>query len=150
VRKFTGAVLVAGLLVAGLVATAPTLQAADPTSVSSTMMALTTSPVFLLRLQYFLVQEGALVLAEPHATVCHAARFAYAQGVLGAPAQAAANAAALIVSTNVGGAVIVNTAVQWSTGSQYAGQWDTSAGDTALQTAVADQWNALARCDTGS
>lgn len=140
-------ILFALLLTFGLALSA---QAADPVAVSSTQMQLTTSPVFLLRLQYFLVQQAGIVLAEAHATVCHLPRINYANAIIGSPAQAAANAAALISSSNVGGAVIVGTAVQWSPGSQYAGQWDTSAGDTAVQTAIVNDFNALARCDSGT
>jgi len=127
--------------------------AADPVVVSSTQMQLTTSPVFLGRIQYFLVSIAGGVLSEAHATVQHACRFAYAVGALGSPAQSAANVSALVAgSTNV-----VGTAVQWSTPTPpnpltnpYEGQWDSSASDAALLSQITTLFNTFARCDTGT
>jgi hypothetical protein len=98
-----------------------------------------------------------VVLAEAIVTACHAPRINYANAVIYNPAQAAANAAPLIVSSNVGGAVIVGTAVQWATPvppnpltNPFEGMWDTSATDVSVQNAVVNAWNTLSRCATGT
>ncbi len=140
-------VFVVVLVLLGMVAST---KAADPVAVSSTQMQLITSQVFLLRIQYFLTPIAAAVFGEAHNTALHQCRFNYAQVVIGAPAQATANAAALIAaSTNVVAAGVVQWAPLPST-SPYAGQWDTAATDAALLSQITALFNQLARCDTGT
>ena len=125
------------------------VRAADPVSVSATQMQLASSNVFQLRLTYFMWQQASIVLAEAHSTALHACRYQYAMAVIGAPAQAAANAAGFVVGTNYFDGPILGTVVQWAVGSAFAGQYDTTVGDAGLQAIVGHAWNTLARCDSG-
>lgn len=126
------------LAVAGGVA----LWAQTPTSV--TQMQLVASPRFLGRLQYLAAQYAVTVKAEALNTACHNQRTLLANDVIGNSASVVPAMAVIIAGTNVAGGVIVGTVTT------VDGQVDSSASDSAITTALTAQWNALAKCDTGS
>ena len=112
---------------------------------STTQMQLVASATFTNRLQYLMVQQAAVVLAEAKATACHAQRLTYAFAVINSPAQMAFQASVLIASSNIGGAVIVGTVVTNADPNKV----DSSATDLALTNAIVNNWNTLSRCETG-
>lgn len=119
---------------------------------STTQMQLVNSPVFTNRLQYLMAQQAQTVLVEvqtvsgnPNANfnytaACHTLRYGFAQAVLANPAYQASQASVLISGANFSGAVIVGTV----TGSGSTA--DSSATDTAVATAIQNDWNTLSRC----
>lgn len=130
---------------------------------STQQMVLANSSVFTTRLQYLMEIESKVVLAETkdctggctqnigdtgqtvsvtYTPVCHAQRTQFASGFIASPAAWASASAVLVSSSNVVGAVLVNTVV----GSGNTA--DSTAADLAVATAIANFWNTLAKCVT--
>lgn len=106
---------------------------------STTFFPLVQSPTFTGRVQYILVQEAPVIMAEASSTpaTTHAARAALAAAVAKSPATyAPVFAVHLTANVNVtsGGAL---------TGTVAAGTLDTPATDAALLAAVASLWSTV-------
>src|ERR1700693_889671 len=106
------------------------------TDISTQQMQLVSSGQFTNRLQYLLVQQAKIVLAEAHSTAFHPLRAIYANFVVKSPGPAALQAVVEIVGENIGGAVVVGTVFL----DPLTNQFDSSASDTALTNAIVDLW----------
>lgn len=109
--------------------------------VSTDQMALVASPIFAKRIQYLLVQQASVVLAETGVGGTHAARAAYAKNVVLSPTNFAAVASIMIV----GGINLTSRAI---TGD--APDVDSAATDAEILSQIATFWNKLAGIDTGN
>lgn len=105
-------------------------------------MTLAQSPKFRTRLQYLLVQQARVVLAETGVGATHAKRASYAAQVIANP-DAEAKLAAVVI---VGGVNLIGTVVTNSNNDLI----DSSANDASILSQIATFWNALAKVDTGS
>lgn len=109
-------------------------------SASRLQMLLAQSPVFQGRVEIIMLTVAGGIFAEQGQAGAHAARVAYAQRVMNAPAQMAQAAAPLIAqSPNV-----ANTVDIFDDGVR------TTVEDAALFAQISALWNALAGYDSGS
>ncbi len=139
-RTLFGILLVA-LVVAPPTRTSVVSAAPPPIETSVNQMKLAADVDFLPRLQYALVMQARVVLAETGIGATHAARAAYARQVISQPDNIARVAAVMIV----GGVNLIGTVTV-----DGAGKATTTVTDAALLSQVATYWNALAGVDSGS
>jgi hypothetical protein len=109
--------------------------------VSTDQMALVSSPVFTTRMQYLMVQQASVVLAETGVGATHAARARFAASVVLSPAPFSSVASVMVVS----GVNLTSTAI---TG--VAPNVDSAATDAQILSQIATFWNKLAGIDTGN
>jgi len=109
---------------------------------STDQMTLVSSGLFLNRMQYLMVTQARVVLAETSVGSTHAARAAYAKQVVLSPSAFAAVAAVMVV----GGVNLLPPATITGSGDNA----DSSATDAEILSQIATFWNQLAGIDQGS
>lgn len=110
-------------------------------AVSTDQMALVSSSVFTARMQYLLVQQARVVLAETGVGGTHAARALYARTAIQFPPEYASKASVMVV----GGINLTSKAI---TG--VAPNVDSAATDAEILSQIATFWNQLAGIDSGN
>lgn len=120
---------------------ATAIAAPPPIETSVNQMKLAVDVDFLARLQYNMVTQARVVLAETGVGSTHAKRALYAANVINSPESFSRVAAVMLV----GGVNLIGTVTIDGTGKATS-----SVTDAALLSQIATYWNALAGIDSGS